>query len=228
MKQSVKNRAVILIVLYLNAVYLPCRAVSAGDSPGLKPEEQRTLLRLARATITMYLEAARLPDMTRYNITPALQQPCGVFVTLKEKATGDLRGCIGYIRSRRPLAESVVECAVFAATRDRRFSPLKKGEQNSVLIEISVLSPPRKIDTVEEIAVGSHGLIVSKGVSSGVLLPQVPVELGWNRSDFVKAACRKAGLPGNAWQHGAVLQVFTAQVFKEPSSAASKQKQHMP
>jgi AmmeMemoRadiSam system protein A len=126
-----------------------------------------------------------------------------------------LRGCIGYITGIKPLIEAVIDCTIQAATRDRRFIPMKKGENEGVHIEISALTPPKKISNINDIIVGKHGLILSEGFKSGVLLPQVPLEWGWNRDDFLKAICRKAGLPDRAWERGATLYGFSAQVFGE-------------
>ena len=133
----------------------------------------------------------------------------------EEKKNGELRGCIGYIYGAKALREAVRDCTVEAATRDQRFASLQSGEEQAVNIEISVLTPPQKIDTIKAIEIGKHGLIISKGMHRGVLLPQVPVEWGWNRADFLNAVCQKAGLPDGAWKEGAELYVFTAQVFKE-------------
>jgi len=218
-----KNQPIILLqlllVLCLACVHTRCWAVKNEDILRLNEKERQTLLRLARDTVTGYLEKGSLPDMHSYYLSPTLQKNLGVFVTLKEKGTGALRGCIGYIIGRKPLAESVVDCSVFAATRDRRFSPLKRGEQDTVHIEISVLSPPRLITSIDEILLGTHGLIITKGPYSGVLLPQVAVEQGWNRNAFLEAVCRKAGLPAEAWREkGTMLSVFKAQVFSEPSA----------
>jgi AmmeMemoRadiSam system protein A len=108
--------------------------------------------------------------------------------------------------------------AVAAGTRDPRFSPLSRQELSSVDIEISVLTPPRAVESVDEIQIGRDGLVISRGYSRGVLLPQVAVEQDWDRTTFLQQTCRKAGLPPNAWeQSGTVIEVFTAEVFGEHS-----------
>ncbi len=181
----------------------------------LNKNEQQILIKIARDTLNLYLNKHLLPSLADYPLTPQVKKPCGVFVTLKNKKDGELRGCIGYIYGVKPLCESVRDCAVDAATHDARFTPMQKGEDQLVSIDISVLTPPSKINTINSIEVGKHGLIISKGMNRGVLLPQVPIEWGWNRDDFLKAICHKAGLPDDAWKEGAELYTFTAQVFKE-------------
>jgi uncharacterized protein len=181
----------------------------------LNENEQQVLMAIARDTLRRYLNQRQVPALSAYPAPAALQKECGVFVTLKNKQNGELRGCIGYIDGVKPLREAVRDCAVDAATRDQRFAPLQAGEDQTVQIEISVLTPPEKIATINAITIGKHGLIISKGMHRGVLLPQVPVEWGWNRADFLNAICQKAGLPEGAWQEGAELYIFTAQVFRE-------------
>jgi len=116
-----------------------------------------------------------------------------------------------------PLYRAVAETARAAAFEDTRFDPVKLGEAPSLQIELSVLSPPRPI-LADSIEVGRHGLLISASGLRGLLLPQVPVEHGWNRITFLEQTCRKAGLPLDAWQKGATLEAFTAEVFGESSS----------
>ena len=182
----------------------------------LKKNEEQVLVKIARDTLGLYLNQRLLPELSAYPATPNLQKECGLFVTLKNKKNKELRGCIGYISGVKPLREAVRDCTVESATRDQRFPPMQPGEDQTVSIEISVLTPPQKIDSIKQIEIGKHGLIISKGLRRGVLLPQVPVEWGWNREDFLKAICQKAGLPEDAWKEGADLYIFSAQVFREP------------
>jgi len=182
----------------------------------LKKNEEQVLVKIARDSLGLYLNQRLLPELSAYPATPNLQKECGVFVTLKNKKNKELRGCIGYLAGVKPLREAVRDCTVESATRDQRFPPMQPGEDQTVSIEISVLTPPQKIDSIKQIEIGKHGLIISKGLRRGVLLPQVPVEWGWNREDFLKAICQKAGLSEDAWKQGADLYIFTAQVFKEP------------
>jgi AmmeMemoRadiSam system protein A len=195
---------------------LVCLPASSWADEFLNKNEEQVLLKIARDTLTLYLKQHVLPQISAYPSTSNLQKECGVFVTLKKKKDKELRGCIGYISGVKPLREAVRDCTVESATRDLRFTPLQQGEDQAVSIEISVLTPPQKISDIKQIEIGKHGLIISKGLRRGVLLPQVPVEWGWNRDDFLKAICQKAGLPENAWKQGAELFIFSAQVFSEP------------
>ena len=174
--------------------------------------ERQKLLKIARRTLENKLAGHKLPVFAPPE--PALNEPKGVFVTLKKD--GKLRGCIGYIRSAKPLFQAVQEMAVAAATEDRRFSPVTKGELKGLEIELSVLSRMREVKELSEIEVGRDGLYIMKDQASGILLPQVAVEWGWDRAEFLKQVCLKAGLPDNAWpDQDARLYRFTAQVFRQ-------------
>ena len=128
---------------------------------------------------------------------------------------GELRGCIGYMKGDTLLYRVVQEMAVSAATSDPRFPPLTAEELSQIRIEISILSPLRRITDPQQIEVGTHGLMIFKDGRQGVLLPQVPVEQGWNREQFLQGLCQKAGLPANCWRESATLYAFTASVFGE-------------
>ena len=134
-------------------------------------------------------------------------------MTLQEK--GRLRGCIGYILARSPLYQTVIDNAVNAALHDYRFAPVQAKELKDIQIEISVLSPLRDIGGPEEFIVGKHGVWMHKGGRSAVFLPQVAPEQGWDRETTLQQLSMKAGLPPDAWKHGARFEVFTAQVFHE-------------
>lgn len=177
----------------------------------LNQPEQRELLMLARQTIASFLETGATPDYTP--TSNALSAICGCFVSLKQK--GALRGCIGNFISDRPLYRLVQDMAMASATKDPRFYPLTRSELDAVTIEISVLSPLRPITEIQEIRVGEHGLYIEKGVSRGVLLPQVATEYGWDRETFLRQTCIKAGLKEDAWQDKATISIFSAQVFTE-------------
>jgi AmmeMemoRadiSam system protein A len=192
-----------------------CLPASSWANEFLSKNEEQVLLKIARDTLALYLNQRVLPQLSAYPATPNLQKECGVFVTLKKKNEKELRGCIGYISGVKPLREAVLDCTVESATRDLRFAPMRQGEDQTVSIEISVLTPAQKISDIKQIEIGKHGLIISKGQRRGLLLPQVPVEWGWNREDFLKAICQKAGLPEDAWKDGADLYIFSAQVFSE-------------
>lgn len=144
---------------------------------------------------------------------PVMMEPRGAFVTLHHK--GELRGCIGYLQAHEPLWQTIEECTVAAASRDPRFSPVEPAELTQIKIEISVLSPLQTIQDVAEIEVGVHGILITRGIHRGVLLPQVATERGWNREEFLANTCRKAGLPANAWHHDCQIEIFRADVFAE-------------
>jgi AmmeMemoRadiSam system protein A len=141
-----------------------------------------------------------------------LGQERGAFTTLYVR--GQLRGCVGYVLPVASLYRTIAETARAAAFEDPRFPQLSKQELPDLKIDISVLSPLVAIKP-EEVEVGRHGLVVSMGFRRGLLLPQVPVEHGWDRITFLQQTCRKAGLPPDAWTKGASLQAFTAEVFGE-------------
>ncbi len=178
----------------------------------LTQQQQNILLRTARTAIESALQGTEsLPARTN---DPALLARCGAFVTLH--VLDELRGCIGYIESEGPLIETVREAALRAAFEDLRFEPLRGDELENLSIEISVLSPLREIRDVSEIRVGEHGLLIQLGHQRGLLLPQVPVEHGWDRETFLSQTARKAALPADAWKSpGVRLYLFTAEVFHE-------------
>ena len=127
-----------------------------------------------------------------------------------------LRGCIGNMVGIRPLAETIREMAIAAATGDPRFNRLSEREIPDIDIEISVLSTLKRISDLSEIVVGEHDILMKRGYSQGVLLPQVATEIGWNREDFLENTCYKAGLPGDAWRDPETdIEIFSADVFGE-------------
>ncbi len=176
----------------------------------LTENDQRILLRLAREALTRYLDDGRVPQGDEP--LEALRQHCGAFVTLRRGKK--LRGCIGVIEASKPLCQVVCECAVWAGVQDPRFSPVTKDELAGLNLEISALSPLFEI-APEKIEVGKHGLVITHGMMRGLLLPQVATEWKWDSRRFLEETCRKAGLPTDAWRHGARIQAFTAQVFEE-------------
>ena len=139
----------------------------------------------------------------------------GGFVTLRKR--GMLRGCIGYILPIEPLQDTIAKMAVSAATQDHRFPSVSLDEMKEIDIEISVLSIPRRVQSVDEIVMGTHGVIVRRGGRQGVFLPQVATETGWDRETFLENLCAgKAGLPKDAWKDkDTELLIFTAQLFEE-------------
>jgi MEMO1 family protein len=179
--------------------------------PELSSQQQESLLSLARSAIADHLSGG--PGPTAAPTDPALQRRSGAFVTLKQN--GELRGCIGHMRADQPLDQAVREMAVAAAFSDPRFPALTLKELDKTRLEISVLSPLRRITDTAEIQVGTHGLMLHQGGAQGVLLPQVPVEEGWNRDQYLENLCSKAGLFPGCWRQGAALYTFTAEVFGE-------------
>ncbi|HEX9078462.1 MAG TPA: AmmeMemoRadiSam system protein A [Desulfuromonadaceae bacterium] len=177
----------------------------------LTKKEQKELLKIARATIVAVVSGDRTPPAEA--VSPGLNGSNGCFVTIKQQ--GRLRGCIGNFISDQPLYRLVQEMAVSAATRDPRFYPMKPHDLEEFRVEISVLSPLRKIQSVDDIQVGRHGIYIVKGSYRGVLLPQVASEYGWDRDTFLRHTCLKAGLPENAWQKECDIFIFSAQVFGE-------------
>jgi len=176
----------------------------------LDEKERRELLRLARATLELYVREHKVLDVAVQE--GKLAEPGAAFVTLNRKER--LRGCIGYTEAVAPLYKVVQECAIAAATEDPRFMPVYADELAFIDLEISVLTPLFPI-RAEEVEVGRHGLMISHERKRGLLLPQVPVDMGWDRETFLDQVCVKAGLPPGAWRRGAELKGFTAEVFGE-------------
>jgi AmmeMemoRadiSam system protein A len=192
------------------------QSVSAVPSSRYSQEERKLLLQLAHHSIEAALSGREL-DLTPP--TSHLAESQGAFTTLHLR--GRLRGCIGYIVPTHSLYRTVAETAQAAAFEDPRFPPVTAEEAPHLTVEISVLSNPHPIRP-DEVVIGTHGLIVTKGGHRGLLLPQVPVEWHWDRETFLTQTCLKAGLPADAWMHGADLQAFTAEVFGEPIPIAEQ------
>jgi AmmeMemoRadiSam system protein A len=186
-----------------------------GSGAFLDESQRKALLGIARRALEGYLGAGKIP--AEEGARGTLAASGAAFVTITKN--GRLRGCIGYTEAVAPLFKVVQECAVAAATEDPRFPPVSPEELPSLRIEISVLTPLFPI-LPAEVEVGRHGLMVEQGRCRGLLLPQVPVEWGWDRETFLDQACVKAGLPPSAWRHGATLRAFTAEVFVEEISGA--------
>jgi AmmeMemoRadiSam system protein A len=173
--------------------------------------EKKELLALARNTIKKYLAGGVRADAPAAK--PVFLEKRGVFVTLHRR--GELRGCIGYPLPYKPLAEAVVDNAIAAATEDPRFPAVTSAELGELNIEISVLTVPQKVAGPDQVQVGRDGIIISKGFQRGLLLPQVPVEQGWDLEQYVSYGCRKAGLAPDEWKNGVQIEVFQAVVFGE-------------
>ena len=207
------------VVGYLSAAFIKSgkkeKAVTEKEEEAdmFSREQKEELLKIARDTIRHYLETGKRLDVKAGD--KALEQDMGAFVTLHER--GQLRGCIGHMAATRPLYLTVRDMAISAATEDPRFPPVTLEELNDIDVEISALSPMKKIDDYNEIEMGKHGVMVKSGWRSGVYLPQVADETGWDREHFMSSLCaHKAGISPDAWKTGdCEIYVFTAEVFGE-------------
>lgn len=178
----------------------------------LNETDKAKLLELARKTLENHFNRRTIPDFTTDR--KSLLEPKGAFVSLHKDR--QLRGCIGQLEPDQELFRIVQQCALSAALKDPRFSPLEEEELAGLDIEISVLTPFKQVLNVDEIVVGKHGLFLVRGHCRGLLLPQVATEFGWDRIQFLKQTCFKAGLPGTAWQDPATeIYSFEAEVFSE-------------
>ncbi len=201
------------VVGYLAAVLYKSEA---GIDLGLEENDKKFLHTIARRAV---VEATKNRNITSAevlkgfkNIPEKIKGLYGVFVTIKSHDM--LRGCIGRMQSDRPLYQTTAEMAIAAATEDPRFRPITKDELKSIHLEISVLTPLRKVKNLADIEVGRDGLLIKKGIFSGVLLPQVAVENRWDKITFLEETCHKAGLYKNAWKDkDTEIYAFSAQVF---------------
>ena len=181
------------------------------------------LVKLARQTVEGYVTKKTKPEVPD-DVPKALTAKSGVFVTLNS-ITGEhveLRGCIGRPYPTQPLVEATIDSAVDASTNDPRFPPVAQRELDSILVELSILTPPKRInwskpqELMDHVKIGRDGLIASRGMWRGLLLPQVPVEWGWNTKQFLEHTCNKAGLPLDAWKDTKTeFMSFQAEIFGE-------------
>jgi AmmeMemoRadiSam system protein A len=177
----------------------------------LTDTEKRHLLDIARHSVFATVGAETRKPMADVPLPHA----SGVFVTIKRH--GELRGCLGTLSGVDELGREVARCAADSAQEDPRFSPVTRDEVTDLSFEISVLGPLEQIDPLDPatITVGRHGLVVEQGRHRGLLLPQVAIEWEWTREQFLRHTCLKAGLPYDAWQRGAAVFRFEAEVFGE-------------
>jgi len=185
----------------------------------LSDSDGAVLVKTARKAVTEFLS-----NGNRMKLESDLEEKfsfnSGVFVTLNNP--GGLRGCIGFPMPEKKLSHAIIEGAIAAATEDPRFPSVKTNEQNDIVFEVTVLTPPIEIDVsdpteyLEKIKVGRDGLIIKHSFSSGLLLPQVPVEYGWNVEEFLQHTCEKAGLARDTWKNESVkIEKFEGIIFKE-------------
>ncbi len=185
----------------------PITSESSPDAGEFSQEERSTLLSLAHESIQAALDGRKI---SLDPPTSHLAKPRGAFTTLH--CRGQLRGCVGYVFPVASVYRTVAETARAAAFEDTRFYAITREEAPELEIHLSILSMLRPIAPAQ-IEIGRHGLLVSLAGRRGLLLPQVPVEYGWDRAAFIEQTCRKAGLSSDAWQQGATLEAFTAEVF---------------
>jgi len=172
--------------------------------------DRRTLFDIVKTAIKCKLTGKDIPEF--HIDSEVLKEKKGAFVTLKKH--GNLRGCIGYIEARKPLYKTVADMAIAAAFNDPRFPPLRSDELAHVTLEISILSPLKEIKDINEIEVGVHGLYITKGYNSGLLLPQVATQYKWDSLTFLEETCYKAGLHPDAWKDkDTKIYIFSADVF---------------
>jgi len=179
----------------------------------LSVSAQSEALKIARKTLGKYLTGGKIPVYHPRN--PQLSQLLGCFVTLRNNH--QLRGCIGLFEPKEPLYKVIQKMAIAAATQDPRFPPVTADELKEIKIEISVMSPKKKIDNWQGIKLGKQGVMIQKGPHAGTFLPQVATETGWSLEEFLSQLCtQKAGLPADAYKDPSVnLYTFEAQVFEE-------------
>ena len=187
----------------------------------LSDSDGSILVKFARKTVTEYLENNKKPKLDSEFISK-FSEKSGIFVTINN--SNALRGCIGFPLPNQQLAEGIVDAAIAAATEDPRFDKVTTSELDDVTFEITILTPPVEIrvnapdEYFEQIKIGRDGLIVKHDYTSGILLPQVPVEYGWTVKAFLEHVCEKAGLPQNSWteNHTQIFK-FEGIIFKEES-----------
>jgi AmmeMemoRadiSam system protein A len=177
--------------------------------------DRQVLLRIARDAIVAHVSAVRTTDSARHEAPVAMvgvaARPGAAFVTIHRR--GELRGCIGHLETDEPLGQVIQDCAVSACSADPRFPPVTTSELSDLEIELSLLGSMEPAASPADIIVGRHGLVVERGYHRGLLLPQVATEWGWNSETFLAQTCHKAGLPRDAWKHGALVWRFEAEVF---------------
>ncbi len=186
------------------------RTDKVGVDLGLSAEEKKILRQIAYNAIRKRCFGEPVPKFA--SESAKLNEHRGAFVCLHKN--GELRGCIGMIEASEPLYKTVEEMAIEAAFGDPRFCALEPDEIGQIDIEISVLTPLRRITDISAIEIGTHGLLIRRGFHSGLLLPQVATENNWDTREFLEYACRKAGLPVSAWKDPATeIYIFSADVF---------------
>ncbi len=185
----------------------------------LSDQDGETIVKTSRATVTEYLMTGKKINLHE-DFKSKFSYNSGVFVTLNKKE--NLRGCIGFPIPVKKLYQSLVEAAIASATEDPRFPPVKCEELNEISFEVTILTPPEEVkvtnphEYLNKIKVGRDGLIVKWEFGSGLLLPQVPVEYGWNEEEFLNHTCEKAGAPSDCWKSkSTIILQFEGIIFRE-------------
>jgi AmmeMemoRadiSam system protein A len=179
----------------------------------LNEQERTDLLSIARRTIEEYINKNNIPEIDADKLTSDIKTKCGAFVTLHKQ--GMLRSCIGHFEAYEPLYKTVQQMAIAASTQDYRFPPVKPNEVNELELEISVLTPMRKINSIDEIELGKHGIYIKKGSRSGTFLPQVATETGWTKEEFLGYCAQdKVGLGWDGWKDADIF-IYEALIFSE-------------
>lgn len=194
----------------------------------LSEHDGENIVKTARATVTEYLKTRKKINVDE-DFKSKFSYNSGVFVTLNKKE--NLRGCIGFPTPVKKLYQSLVDAAIASATEDPRFPPVKYEELNEITFEVTILTSPKEVkvtnphEYLDKIKVGRDGLIVKWEFGSGLLLPQVPVEYGWNEEEFLNHTCEKAGAPFDCWKDkGTKILQFEGIVFKETKPHGSVEK----
>jgi AmmeMemoRadiSam system protein A len=206
------------LIFFLLTLFITCiPQINYAQVNFITQKEEKTLLLLARTTLENHIKYKKVtfPEKEGFKITQNLKNKLGVFVTLTTRKGDHLRGCIGYIKGIKPLYEGVMDTTISAAISDHRFLKVVEKELSGLKLSISILSPLKRLDDPNKIIVGLHGLLIKKDFHQGVLLPQVAVDWDWDKWQFLKNLCYKAGLEENAWKENAELFCFTAQIIKE-------------
>lgn len=218
--EDAENSVSYLAIAYSGADWpeAPSAVRNAAELIKLSEAERQSILKLAKETMTRFVKekSCPTPEELSIEITPAMKQCFGVFVTIKirhgpRKENSDLRGCIGSIYASKPLYKAVQENAISACSKDPRFIPVQTSELEHLELDVNVLTPPRRIASYKEIVIGRDGVILTKGRNTAVFLPQVAVEWKWTLEEMLTQLSLKAGLRPNDWREGCKFDTFQSE-----------------
>ena len=200
-------------VVGYNAIAVSLKERKNKSQFNLSEKDKKDLLAIARNTLVQYLKDGNILEVDAAKLSENVKTNCGAFVTLHKH--GELRGCIGRFEPNEPLYKVVQQMAIAAATEDYRFPQVQANELKELDIEISVLTPMRKINSIDEIELGKHGIYIKKGIRSGTFLPQVANETGWTKEEFLgHCAQDKAGIGWDGWKDADIF-IYEALIFSE-------------